>query len=70
METKAELALISQNYVLEEEVRKSFANIAKILEHLAPKVKQKIIKLIVDEISVSYWNTEYLIPTYESYRLS
>jgi len=53
IETKAELALISQNDVPLDEVKNAFANIAKILEHQDPKIKQKIIKLIVNEITIT-----------------
>lgn len=51
-ETKAELSLVNTNDVPENEVRRSFANIADVLRTQDPKIKQKIIKLIVKEITV------------------
>jgi site-specific DNA recombinase len=52
-DTKAELSLVNMNDVPEQEVRKSFSNIAKVLNNKDPKIKQKIIKLIVKEITVT-----------------
>jgi hypothetical protein len=62
----AELSLVNTNDVPENEVRRSFSNIADVLRTQDPKIKQKIIKLIVKEITVKDKKVENIEITFNS----